>query len=961
MANITPTSIIYYNAKPTSGSSATPTTNPGQEEIQGYNGNNAVYTQNGTTATYGKNWFGRVGFNGGYVQQNAILQFTNNTACTQISLALNLQAIAAICYDLYPIYAYIIQKPTNITYYQYLYSGNTTSGAKIEDLSDSGIDFQAVAPLEDNNLTGTGWNHYTDRLQTGGSGRQMYQVTNTNGTFGLGTLSNTITITFNGNFTANTEYLIYLFGTEYHTTNSLGYGNYPYNGAFKFANDTLPTITTNASTSIYYTMTFDYNGGAATNTGITTKVKQQEYGYRYTLTNLYPGRTGYTFKTWGVPLNGTNQCIKLGRSYMYTDKIAIGLWAYSDNWSNLSNNAQRLISCTEGGGWNIESQNEKIAFVMQVAGTYQTALTNIAWSSLSAGWHFFEMVYTGSKINAYIDPTYNSSGIITSNPVASVTCSGALTYSANNGIFIGAEAGGDTITPTGKYFKGIIGCFTIRNEDIPLNQTLANEQIATPQHNLTLYAQWVPNNYTLLYDKNGWDGTSGTGTTVSVPYNSTTTLYGPYGTYNISNSTITVSQSTAYYGTTPTVTSTFTYISSANGSATHNHVQSTVDAWYDEDNNQYYNANDNYLITSTAPVVKANWSDVYTYTLPTGKGSVTRQITGYKVTFNTNTTGTTTDYSKPTTASVSPTSATSTRTQTYNLSGYTTGATTTIVTTARQTDTDEILYPYYTIYSTSNGYITVPSTATASNKIVETSVVITPSVNGNPGVTWTGSNGQANTTTTYTYTFRNWAQNAIGTSGQVQPGASFRPYKATTLYAQWQVTSSITGEYILPTGIPIKQPYTTDSYLVEFNGNGGQLTKTSQISNKTVTHTFEGWYNSDGEKRTSTSIVTSAETVYPHFTSSTGPQSAVTLPTTAQCIWPLHKILGFDTNSGAASATYNPGDSYIPNENITLYAIWKPLVWVKQNNEIKPVKKIIQKSNTTLKEVQNFIIKDTTI
>ena len=94
-----------------------------------------------------------------------------------------------------------------------------------------------------------------------------------------------------------------------------------------------------------YTLTYNPNGGAI---NPTTK----SYSYNSTVSLIAPTRTGYTFKNWYFNATGTNY-LNLGRQYMYTDKISIHIDAYMDNWGLFGPGDMRLISCTEGGGWNI--------------------------------------------------------------------------------------------------------------------------------------------------------------------------------------------------------------------------------------------------------------------------------------------------------------------------------------------------------------------------------------------------------------------------------------------------------------------------------------------------------------------------------------------------------------------------------------------------------------------------------
>ena len=96
------------------------------------------------------------------------------------------------------------------------------------------------------------------------------------------------------------------------------------------------TVTIGTSNATYYayttpntySITFDGNGGEIAGNG-----------YRMDAEKTYSGS------------NYDN----LGRTYMYTDKLYLSIEAYMSNWSDYAADNQRIISCTEGGGWNIES------------------------------------------------------------------------------------------------------------------------------------------------------------------------------------------------------------------------------------------------------------------------------------------------------------------------------------------------------------------------------------------------------------------------------------------------------------------------------------------------------------------------------------------------------------------------------------------------------------------------------
>lgn len=240
----------------------------------------------------------------------------------------------------------------------------------------------------------------------------------------------------------------------------------------------------------------------------------------------------------------------------------------------------------------------------------------------------------------------------------------------------------------------------------------------------------------------------------------------------------------------------------------------------------------------------------------------------------------------------------------------------------------------YVVSYSANGHGSAPA---AQTKTAGTTLTLQPyiasqytdysgTITGNAnGGTWSGSNGSAKWRTTYTQ--GGWNTNSAGTGTNYGSKGSYTANAGATLYAKWG--SSTAGiSYTLPTGTPTSKTTGTIAVYFNANGNGASTSKTSQNSTKTTSYAFDGWYTAKtgGTKRTTSSRVTTGEIVYAHYSSSaTNTASAVTCPTTSQCTWSGHTLLGWSTSSSATSATYSAGGSYTPPTNvssITLYAIW---------------------------------------
>ena len=221
-----------------------------------------------------------------------------------------------------------------------------------------------------------------------------------------------------------------------------------------------------------YTVTVNPNGGTLNGSSSTTT---QTVTYRDMINLATPTRTGYTFKGWQVTsgdatvtetqylweeqsFDGVDDYIAIGRDQMYTDKITVSIIAYMDNWSLYSSRDMHLISCTEGGGWNFESNNGNIQVPVYDSGVgYKYVTTSKSWASLSSGWHEFTFSFDGHNVRLFIDGVMEGKSANFS--------SGKIGYNSTNGIFIGAEAYSTTTTPaSGNYFEGIIESVIIVND-----------------------------------------------------------------------------------------------------------------------------------------------------------------------------------------------------------------------------------------------------------------------------------------------------------------------------------------------------------------------------------------------------------------------------------------------------------------------------------------------------------------
>lgn len=158
---------------------------------------------------------------------------------------------------------------------------------------------------------------------------------------------------------------------------------------------------------------------------------------------MYDSPCGPMFRYYG----GNSYCYVENTANLKVDKLfSLNIWAYMSNWRAWMAD-MRLISCTEGGGWNIETNGEYIQAAINT-GSYSTGYLAHA-PSLSPGWHMFTMTfsYLTSQFKGYCDGELK---FTVTTPAAYIR------YHDSNYIMIGCESTGD-LNPGGCYFKGRLG------------------------------------------------------------------------------------------------------------------------------------------------------------------------------------------------------------------------------------------------------------------------------------------------------------------------------------------------------------------------------------------------------------------------------------------------------------------------------------------------------------------------
>ena len=168
-----------------------------------------------------------------------------------------------------------------------------------------------------------------------------------------------------------------------------------------------------------------------------------------------------------------------------TSKFTCNFWGYMDDWTTYT--GMRMISCTEGGGWNIEDSGQSIWMSCYdgTAKTYQGA-GYVTKASLTSGWHMFTCQFDGTNAKFYVDGNLKAAS-----KAYQGAPSGVIGYNSGNRIFLGCEAAGNA-NPGGSYFKGKLDDFkmwasVLTEADIKKEYTTR----AIVDNKSKLYTKWL--------------------------------------------------------------------------------------------------------------------------------------------------------------------------------------------------------------------------------------------------------------------------------------------------------------------------------------------------------------------------------------------------------------------------------------------------------------------------------------
>lgn len=334
-----------------------------------------------------------------------------------------------------------------------------------------------------------GWNTYGGtpvafQTEFGTTGYKMYNAPSWNGIY------KTVTVPVAGTYTFS-AWIRYLGGSPNNNGGTVyisGYGGGDVNTA---VNKNIigqwqrvsRTVTTTTTSMTFYLISYggtnngssDYSSwevtmpqveaGSATTTWLngtrsSTQVLRDLTGLNTITANL-THNTDNTFS-----FNGSSNFLQVPYSATLapTTGITMSVWATTD-WQTTS--SVRFMSRTEGGGWQLSINDDpagnRVGMTIHVGGTYRYC--TVPKSSVTAGYHNLVGTCNGRYLNLYID------GIVVNTiDLGSVL---ALTYSANNDLIIGAEAGGSG--PAGSNFiSGSIPVSQIYNRALSAAEVYSN-------------------------------------------------------------------------------------------------------------------------------------------------------------------------------------------------------------------------------------------------------------------------------------------------------------------------------------------------------------------------------------------------------------------------------------------------------------------------------------------------------
>lgn len=249
------------------------------------------------------------------------------------------------------------------------------------------------------------------------------------------------------------------------------------------ANPRTVTVTTNATYTaefekLTYTVTFRDTDGTSIYSN------QFEYGERLqSLPTLI--REGYTFAGWipCAPVTKMDDTVldsyqyigdtayALHQRYKYADNLSLHIDVYMSDWTDIVN--RQIISCTEGGGWGLGYNANTVGHGSEIhTGNYSGIDLGFGTAGKFSNntWYSFDVIFSKGTFEVYVDGVKKGSVN---------TPGSAISYNSGNTIFVGAEAGSNSTTPAGNYFKGFISNVFIANQGTRLAVATTSTTVET--------------------------------------------------------------------------------------------------------------------------------------------------------------------------------------------------------------------------------------------------------------------------------------------------------------------------------------------------------------------------------------------------------------------------------------------------------------------------------------------------
>lgn len=324
--------------------------------------------------------------------------------------------------------------------------------------------------------------------------------------YGNGTTTSYVTVTYdNGNFHTMTGnipvragyrflgwYTAASGGTQVYTELGNSTNNGTYWNSSGYWNSTSNQTVYAHWEKIEYTLSFDANGG-------TVNPASQVIGYPNGNYNSLPTpiNSGKKFTGWFADI-GNNGPINLGKEYKYPSSsgLTVAFDAYMEDWSTIS--TATLISCTEGGGWNLWFNNGTLMSEIMTTSSSSYKLiypgsSGLKASDLKSGWHTFSIAISNTNgIVIEVDKKY----------LGIESCSG-LKYADAASLWLGAEASSNPNSHSGNIFPGLIRNFTIENRATTGIDPIVGS-FAIPNQNIILYADWESTNIMFIKVNGQW-------------------------------------------------------------------------------------------------------------------------------------------------------------------------------------------------------------------------------------------------------------------------------------------------------------------------------------------------------------------------------------------------------------------------------------------------------------------------